>query len=110
MQSGRSAQLGSALMNDKGLMNEPLPTIDQVRWRRGRWVLWGVILAAIVTGIYYSDGVAGRLRAATHWIAHSGFWGMISYIGIYIVACVFMVPGSILTVSAGAAFGLARGV
>lgn len=38
-----------------------------------------------------------------------GIWGPIVFIGLYIAACVLFVPGSALTLGAGALFGVVRG-
>ncbi|MBI1839465.1 MAG: TVP38/TMEM64 family protein, partial [Verrucomicrobia bacterium] len=38
-----------------------------------------------------------------------GWVGMLGFIGLYIAACVLLVPGSILTLGAGSVFGIARG-
>ncbi|WFB37894.1 TVP38/TMEM64 family protein [Kiritimatiellota bacterium B12222] len=39
-----------------------------------------------------------------------GIWGIFAFIVVYIVATVFMIPASILTLGAGFAFGLATGM
>ncbi len=38
-----------------------------------------------------------------------GIWGPLVFIGLYVAACVFFVPGSALTLGAGALFGVVRG-
>ncbi len=43
------------------------------------------------------------------WVAHLGSWGPIIFIAVYILACVFLLPGSILTLGAGALFGVVKG-
>ena len=79
-------------------------------WRRTtKWILWLLVLAAILLLLRYSHGKA-HLRAALQWISDSGPLGMIVYVGVYIVACVLMLPGSVLTVGAGTVFGLLKGV
>lgn len=39
----------------------------------------------------------------------SGLWGPLIFILVYIVACVFFLPGTILTLGAGALFGIVKG-
>ncbi|MHC4400015.1 MAG: TVP38/TMEM64 family protein [Planctomycetota bacterium] len=43
------------------------------------------------------------------WVRSLGVWGPLFLVGAYILACVLLVPGSILTLGAGFLFGLLRG-
>jgi len=43
------------------------------------------------------------------WVDGLGLWGPVALVGLYIVACVLFVPGSILTLGAGAVFGVVTG-
>ncbi len=68
-----------------------------------------VLVAAIVTGIAIlpaKDYLAGLLQA----VESVGPWGPVLLAGAYVVACVFFVPGSVLTLGAGFLFGVVRGV
>ncbi len=49
------------------------------------------------------------LRRSLDWVAGLGPVGVIAFIAIYILACVFMLPGSVLTLGAGAVFGVVKG-
>ena len=49
------------------------------------------------------------MNAALDWIGKLGPWGPIIFIGIYVVATVFFIPGSVLTLGAGAVFGVVLG-
>ena len=49
------------------------------------------------------------LRRSLDWVAGLGPAGAIAFIAIYTLACVFMLPGSILTLGAGAVFGVLKG-
>lgn len=42
-------------------------------------------------------------------IQHLGPWGPLAFIAVYILACVSLAPGAILTLGAGALFGVLRG-
>lgn len=52
---------------------------------------------------------ARHLQNALFWVDSLGLWGPVVYVGIYILVCIFMIPGSILTLGAGAVFGVLRG-
>jgi uncharacterized membrane protein YdjX (TVP38/TMEM64 family) len=49
------------------------------------------------------------LRETLAWISGLGILGLIIFIGLYITACVLSLPGSILTLGAGAVFGVVTG-
>ena len=49
------------------------------------------------------------LRRSLDWVAGLGPTGVLAFVVIYILACVFMLPGSVLTLGAGAVFGVVKG-
>jgi uncharacterized membrane protein YdjX (TVP38/TMEM64 family) len=49
------------------------------------------------------------LTQALAWVASLGPFGPVAFILLYILACVAMLPASLLTLGAGALFGLVRG-
>jgi uncharacterized membrane protein YdjX (TVP38/TMEM64 family) len=51
-----------------------------------------------------------QLEALNDWLAGLGPWGPLAFIGLYALATVVMVPGTMLALLAGALFGTARGV
>lgn len=72
-----------------------------------RILLIGVVLALLVVlgrqaGVYLPQFVA--------WVDSLGVWGPVVFVVGYVVAAVAFVPGSILTLAAGAIFGLGKGV
>lgn len=74
---------------------------------------WPRIAAAIVLAIGVIAVIAGPteewLRRLFEWIEGVGFAGGVVFVGVYIAATVFFVPGLILTVGAGFLFGLLWG-
>ena len=79
------------------------------RWRRIVIVV-GVLVA--IGGVYAVSRVlpVGTYLARTmEWIDRLGPWGYVVFAAVYVLACVLMVPGSVLTLGAGFVFGLARG-
>src|SRR5262245_33552027 len=75
---------------------------------RWKWVLYVVAAVAIVIAAKYFH-IQDLLKAALDWIGKLGAWGSVIFIGIYIVAAVLFIPGSVLTLGAGALFGVIRG-
>jgi uncharacterized membrane protein YdjX (TVP38/TMEM64 family) len=70
----------------------------------------GVAVMVVITyqlGLfqYLSDG----LNNANNWILELGSWGAIAFIIIYIIATIFLIPGSALTLGAGLIFGVIKG-
>src|SRR5438552_10735378 len=75
---------------------------------RLRWVLYATAAIAVLVAAKYFH-VQDLLKEALDWIAKLGPWGPVIFVGIYIVATVFFIPGSVLTLGAGAVFGVGLG-
>lgn len=67
----------------------------------------GVAIGLIAVARYFH--VQDLLRQALDWFGELGPWGVILFIAIYVVATVLFIPGSVLTLGAGAVFGVAWG-
>lgn len=66
-------------------------------------------VAGGIAGAAYYFNLQQLLREALAWISGLGALGFLFFIGLYILACVFMLPGSILTLGAGVIFGVVHG-
>jgi len=77
----------------------------RLRWK---WVLYATAGVAIVLALKYFH-VQDLLKAALDWIGKLGSWGPVIFVGLYVVATVLFIPGSVLTLGAGAVFGVALG-
>lgn len=73
-----------------------------------RWVLVVLILIAIVL-LTRALPTQGVLESMQGWIDSLGFWGPLALGLIYVVAVLLFIPGSILTLAAGAIYGLVWG-
>jgi len=73
-----------------------------------RWVLYVIAGVALVLLLKYLH-VQDLLKAALDWIGKLGPWGPVIFVGLYVVATVLFIPGSVLTLGAGAVFGVALG-
>ena len=71
-------------------------------------ILFGLVAVVLLVSI--GRQVGGRLPQFTQWVDGLGIWGPVVFIAGYAGATVAFVPGSVLTLAAGAIFGLARGV
>ncbi|MHC4713235.1 MAG: TVP38/TMEM64 family protein [Planctomycetota bacterium] len=71
-----------------------------------------VLLAAVIAVIVLARmlGLGGKLAALRSWMESAGRWGPVVFIVLYVAATVAALPGSVLTVAAGALFGSVLGV
>jgi len=92
---------------ESGAVAQPQKTSSGVssRWK---WVVYVAVGIGIVLALKYFH-VQDLLKTALDWIGKLGPWGPVIFIGLYIVATVLFVPGSVLTLGAGAVFGVALG-
>jgi uncharacterized membrane protein YdjX (TVP38/TMEM64 family) len=76
---------------------------------KGKLVAAAIAVVLIVAASRYYD-LPGLLSRAMTWVAAQGAAGIAAYILLYVLACVCFLPGSILTLGAGAVWGVAGGV
>src|SRR6266571_6437236 len=86
---------------------QPQETSSSVssRWK---WALYVIAGIGIVLALKYFH-VQDLLKSALDWIGKLGPWGPVIFVGLYVVATVLFVPGSVLTLGAGAVFGVVLG-
>ena len=70
-----------------------------------KWIATGLAVIAAIMAVKFLP-VADWLKGFNEWVKSFGPWGVVLYIGVYAIATVLFVPGWILTVGAGVAFGL----
>jgi len=72
-------------------------------------IIWWVAIAVIIAALFFIfrtlpfDQLMSGLK---DWIAGLGYWGPLAFGVIYVVATICFIPGTILTLAAGAVFGL----
>ena len=76
---------------------------------RRRSGLARALMALVVLGALFLGMRALPLAEILDWVDGLGVWGPVVLAGIYVVAPALMVPGSLLTLGAGALFGLGTG-
>src|SRR5258708_7852131 len=99
---------------EAGAVAQPQQTSSRAssRWK---WVLYAIARVALVVAFKFShvqgllNHVQDLLKSALDWIGKLGPWGPAIFVGLYVVATVLFVPGSVLTLGAGAVFGVALG-
>lgn len=73
-----------------------------------RVVVLVVLAVAIGLSLVFLP-VQASLEALLRRLQELGVWGALIWAGVYILACVLLLPGSLLTFGAGFAFGIATG-
>ena len=76
-----------------------------------RWAaqaLWVSLVVALLV-LARSLNASSLLASALDWIRGLGPWGVVVFVLVYVLAAVLLLPAVILTLGAGAVFGVARG-
>lgn len=76
---------------------------------RGRLVLVAAVLGGLLLAVRLLP-VGEWLLQFVAWVRDAGAVGMAAFVAAYVAACVLFLPGSILTLGAGFAYGVALGV
>lgn len=77
---------------------------------RLRWVGAAVAVAAVLALVMIGREAPALVPRFGAWVRSLGAWGPIAFIAGYGVSAVVMMPAVLLTLAAGALFGVARGV
>lgn len=97
----------------KGHGSEPDLPPENVARAAGRPWLRPLLLVALLLAMLVAGRILGlgeRLEDVRAWILGLGPWGPLVFIAVYAVAVVAAVPGSVLTIAAGAMFGSVLGL
>lgn len=70
--------------------------------------LYAIVIASVITGTIFLP-VKDWLIRGLEWTQGLGIWGPVFVIAFYIVACVLLLPGSIITLGAGFIFKVVIG-
>jgi uncharacterized membrane protein YdjX (TVP38/TMEM64 family) len=87
---------------------------DITRGPRGRLqplvkLALGLVMGALLVAFARYYHLDALIRTALAWIAGHGLLGALVYALLYILACVLFIPGSLITLGAGAIYGVVKG-
>lgn len=93
-------------------LNESHPMAQDDKQKARNWWRPVLLISAIIAVLVLSKvfGLGERLGDLREWIAGLGPWGPVVFIVLYVAATVAALPGSAITVAAGALFGSVLGV
>jgi uncharacterized membrane protein YdjX (TVP38/TMEM64 family) len=77
-----------------------------------KWLIIALIVTVLLITAKYlgiTDYINNGLKEAIEWVDSLGTIGMVVFIGIYVLATVFLISGAILTLGAGTIFGIVKG-
>lgn len=89
--------------------NSAVPRSFSSRWKWSAWLLVLAVLGALAVHYQLFARLHHALQAVLEWIRPMGVWAPVVFVLFYIVACVAFVPASVLTLGAGALFGVVQG-
>jgi len=69
-----------------------------------------LVVAAVIALVVVGRSAGDALPRFAGWVEDLGWWGPVVFVVAYAAGVVAMVPGSVLTLAAGAIFGLVQGV
>lgn len=75
---------------------------------RRNWLIAFAVLAAALAALRLLP-VQEWLRGVLDWAGQLGPWGPVLFVAVYVIATVLFLPGSVLTLGAGAVFGVVWG-
>lgn len=84
---------------------DPVPPSGHRRWR---WFIYLVIVVLVVLAARYLPAQAW-LKNTLDRVAGLGLIGIVLFIALYVVATVLFIPGAVLTLGAGAIYGVLWG-
>lgn len=87
-----------------------VPNPERAKAGSSPWLRLALVGVALVAMIVLGREAGAYVPRFAEWVDGLGIWGPIVFMLGYMVATVAFIPGSLLTLSAGAIFGLGAGV
>jgi uncharacterized membrane protein YdjX (TVP38/TMEM64 family) len=70
----------------------------------------GMGLLLVIALVVVGDEIAHHIRAIDAGIASMGAWGVLAFVGLFVLATSVFMPETVLSIMAGALFGMAEGL
>jgi uncharacterized membrane protein YdjX (TVP38/TMEM64 family) len=102
-QETRSVMSPQTMSQTKSLSEAPRQSSRPV------WIKIVGALIGIVGLVFLGRSLGGYIPQFAAWVETLGFWGPLVFIAGYAVATIALIPGSLMTLAAGAIFGLLEG-
>jgi len=90
--------------------SDPMHRLLRRAYSRAALPYLAVGVSLIVAIVFLGHEIKHHIHAIESWIIELGPWGLIAFIGLFILATSFLVPDTVLCIIAGALFGLYWGV
>lgn len=84
-------------------------TLSPAGSRAVPWTKLGLGIAALAALVWLGRSAGGYVEPFAQWVDGLGFWGPAVFVAGYALAVVAFVPASLMTLAAGATFGVAAG-
>ena len=82
---------------------------DKKKDKRWQLILFVLLLVAFIV-IFQVMGLGDKLTELRAWIAGLGAWGPVVFVLLYIIAVIFALPGSAITIAGATLFGSVLGI
>jgi len=73
-----------------------------------KFIVGGLLVVGLIIASRFLP-IGDWLKSFNDWVAGLGVFGIVVFVAVYIAAAVLFLPGSVLTLGAGFAFGVAKG-
>jgi len=96
-------------MEDTPQNNDVTPAVAPNRYFYKKALLFFLVIAGILVVSWFLPIRIWLGELLESRALQSGLWGPLIFVVIYILGCIFLLPGSLITLSAGALFGFTKG-
>ena len=76
---------------------------------RPPWLKLVAVAAAITVLVIVGRHAGEWIPTLTEWVARLGVWAPLAFVAMYVLGALLLAPGSVMTLAAGALFGLVKG-
>lgn len=108
--TGRRGNLAGRSALRRAMPPSTAPSIQPSAARRGRLVRVALLAAIVLAAVLFGRRAAAAIPQFAAWVEGLGALGAVAFVLAYVVVTVALVPASLLTLAAGAVYGLARGI